>query len=132
MPRTRVASVTLSWTRATYRGGTNTIIFNQSYLNEDSRAIAAVLYHELTHAYQVYQGAGSQWDCVGMAVEAYGSQANAWLRAWDSRPPSRTALEEDLTLVAVIAGRRGEPGLYELVAGESSYQQLCELWLPSR
>jgi len=109
----------------------NTIVVNAAAMDEDPRAIAAVIVHELTHAGQVkILGEGGERDCVHMEVDAFRVQSLARSAFWEDDPPAGTGLERELSWIAHIVATDGEPGLYKLVVDTPGYQQECELLVP--
>lgn len=110
-----------------YSPSRNTITVDRSFLNEDPRALAAVLAHELVHAAQEAGGGLSRRTCVADEVEALLSQVLVWRLLWPSQPPSRTRLERQLTQVWRLYLLGGEPELYKLVVDEPGYQDQCRL-----
>jgi len=121
-----------SGANAQYAPGTNTIMVSAAAVTEeDPRAVASLLAHEITHVGQVQiLGEGGNRDCVHMEVEAFQAQSAVWASLWDGDPPSRTAMERELTEIAAILTADGEPGLYKVVVDTPSYQQECHLFVP--
>jgi hypothetical protein len=106
------------------------IRLNTSILDEDPRAIATVLAHELTHAQQDWEGRSIQDQCVVLEQEAFANGAVVWSELWNGAPPSRTALETELTRMALLWVTEGDPGIYKLVVDEPGYQRQCNLIVP--
>lgn len=110
-------------------GAQNIILVSVDLLNEDPRAIATVIAHELTHANQASRV--NPPDCVAAEVEAYKAQSWFWIVLTRPQRLQRTPLERDLTLVTDIGATQGDPGLYTMVVNQPGYQDNCNLWVPS-
>ncbi|MBI2940787.1 MAG: hypothetical protein HYY04_10155 [Chloroflexi bacterium] len=84
----------------TYRPASNTIALATAIRGEDPRAIAAVLYHELSHAYDLWAGqlGPTPEECLNSEYRAFQRQARYWQQVAGpaGRIPPRTPLEVSL------------------------------------
>jgi len=118
----RMTPLSDSW--AAYSVKHNLILLDRTLANEDPRAVATVLAHEITHAGQSH---GPDLDCVQAEVEAFAVQARLWDELVGSDPPIESDLEQQLNLVLAIYRDGGEESLTQLIASQDGYQLQCDL-----
>jgi hypothetical protein len=109
--------------------GAPQIILNVSLLNEDTRAVATVLAHELTHAGQMLIEGKKDSECIQAEVEAFRTGAMVWALFFDGIPPSRTDLETELTEWSKAFILTGDSALYTRVVNNRAYQHECKLYV---
>ena len=119
--------------RAGYYRGHRVVGIDPSLLSEESRAIAAILAHELTHAAQhsaARRGAGPT-DCFEAEADAFERQALVWLLSWpEGELPERTDVERELTVVARAYRDGGRDGILRLLEAAALYRERCATWVP--
>jgi hypothetical protein len=115
----------------TYSATEARVAVNRALLDEDPRALAVALAHELAHVAQLLDSQVAERDCVRLEVKAFMIQSAIWDFFWPGGPPSRTPLETHLTSIYKVFNESGEPGLYSLVVSTPGYQHECMLWSPA-
>jgi hypothetical protein len=101
------------------------VVVSAAIVNEDSRALAAVLAHELVHVQQGLQGLLRRRDCALLEAWALAFQSDVWWTLTGGDMPSGTILEGDLTRIAGVARRGGVIGLHEALAAEPALGAYC-------
>lgn len=104
------------------------IIISPAYVDEDPRALAAVLAHELTHVNQWLAGNRDPppGACYIMEVGAIMAQNAVWVALWGEEPlPRRTRLERSLTADVQAEREGGIAGLYAAVERNATYRETC-------
>jgi hypothetical protein len=104
---------------------TNVITIDPKTLENDPRAVAAVLAHELTHTTQV---ARDMFKCtIPSELEAHKVGVNVWESFWSNEiPPSRTKLEQQLGVWLVWFREGGDPGMVEHLLKDAGYKDNCQ------
>ena len=120
--RFRLAQLGTAW--AAFSPTRNLVTLDETLGREDPRATATVLAHELSHVQQAHR---PSQDCIQDEVEAFANQSAVWAELTGPDPPTRTRLEQQLTLVRQISEQLGRPGLTLLVIGQPGYQEQCRL-----
>jgi Zn-dependent protease with chaperone function len=110
---------------AQYQPSRRQVVVSRAIVDEDPRALAAVLTHELMHVKQGLQGLLKSRDCALLEAWAFAFQSDVWWTLTGGAMPTGTALEADLTRIAGLAHRGGVTGLYEALAGEPALGQYC-------
>jgi hypothetical protein len=113
-----------------YYGRTNTITMNAQLLNEDTRTIASILAHELTHVRQALRGDDPSRGCVESEVEAFKVGLLTWAILYDGPAPGRTQRERNNNFMTARWLTEGDPWLYKAVVDTDGYQDECKLWVP--
>lgn len=107
--RVRFAVAATPGDRGNYNGLTNVITVDPETLENDPRAVAAVLAHEITHATQTARG---QKCSLPRELEAHKVGINVWESFWSNEtPPEDTDLERQLGRSLVKLREGGDPGL---------------------
>jgi hypothetical protein len=111
---------------AEYRRPDASIVVGEQLAEEDPRALAAVLAHELWHALQAQVGLDRARDCFANEVEAFQAQAHVWSLFWPpGELPARTRLQVVLTEIATVTAGDGEAGLDAYIDREPGYRRVC-------
>ncbi|MCC7369607.1 MAG: SH3 domain-containing protein [Chloroflexi bacterium] len=113
-----------------FQGRTNSITVNSQVLNEDSRTVASILAHELTHVMQFMQGENPSRACVESEVAAFRVQIIVWVTLYNGPAPGRTLRERLGNDQAYYYATEGDPWLYKYVVDTEGYQDQCRLWVP--
>jgi hypothetical protein len=108
-----------------YRADEARIVIREDLLNEDPRAVAAVLAHELTHVQQGLHGLLFQDACAMNEAWAMAFEPDVWEPLTGGELPSRTRLEAALTRNAAAVRRHGVLGMYGMLAHEPGLGRAC-------
>jgi hypothetical protein len=85
------------------------IVISDAIVEEDRRALAAVLAHELTHVQQGLQGLLDEGNCAMNEAWAFVYEADIWEALTGGDMPTRTRLEADLTQNAALVSQSRTP-----------------------
>ena len=113
-----------------YRFRTNTISVAQAILGEDTKTVAAIIAHELTHTAQAFRGNDPLSNCIPSEVESLQNEMIVWVILYDGLAPGRTRIERQQNFMLQLWAEQGDPVLYKLVVDTPGYQDQCRLWVP--
>ena len=104
------------------------IVVNRSTLwDEEPRALAAVLAHEITHVAQVAEGrfGPSEAGCLAREAEAVAVEATVWQAFWGGYGPNRTRLSAMLNERLRIYRDGGANGVTSYVNDAAGWRAQC-------
>jgi hypothetical protein len=109
-----------------FNTGTNVIVIKDAVVaGESTRAVAAVLSHELTHAIQLYQDPAWTGGCYQYEVGAYMREAEVWKESGGYLKESATFLTYFINGVTSVALTEGEGGILKRLHSDPAYQTQC-------